>query len=425
MMEFAVRMHPRAYRRTEPALATAGGLAWATITIFILSGCGDPGAEYAPKREILATGVERVTYAALEPRRLAFDTIATWDVWNPDGPYLFNEISDVVGGTESFFLLDGGNRQVVDLAPDGSLRGVFGREGSGPGEFRSPLHLTFDDEKLWVSDVGNRRFSVYGLDGTYLRDVRWPGASRLVNRFAITPRGSILHGGMWPLTVAELADQKSLFYLAEFPGEGEWEEGRAAIYVDTLVTMKSAPYLATEIRSEEGDIRMWFGLPEFSPRLLWAAGEEQVVTVVSDEYRFEMRYPHGEIFLEVVAPTPELRVTEAHKEWFFRYEAERRLRQYGSFTLTSDSRARLPFARQMPAITGIAMDRMGRVWVLASTDRPGVTRLDVFDREGDYMGHLGEMPLPAAINCDGYVLVREMGGEDLDRFRVGFVRWAP
>jgi len=393
--------------------------------LVMTSGCGDVGSEYTPLREFLESGVERVTYEALPPRRLTFNAVANWDIWDPQGVYIFSQISAAVGGTESFFLLDGDNAQVVELAPDGSLLNILGRQGSGPGELRSPLHLDFHEKRLWISDVGNRRFSVYDLDGTYIRDVKWPGASRLVSHFSVTPSGRILHGGMWPLTVAELADQEPLFYLALFPAEGEWEEGRAVIHVDTLATMKSLPYLSTEIRSEEGDVRMWFGHPEFAPQLLWAAGEELIATVTSEEYRFEIRRPDGDIIMEVSAPMPELEVTDAHKEWFFRYEAGRRLSRYGSFTLTSDSRARIPFARYMPAITGIAVDRMGRIWVQANTPEPGVTRLDIFDREGNYRGHLGTLPLPAAFSCDEHVLMLERAEDGLDRFRVGTVGWAP
>ena len=259
--------------------------------LMLATGCSAPDTTSAPVRELLESGEERITYNLLPDRPLHFHLQYSWNVWNSGGEYLFNEIADVAGGTGSFFLLDSGNKQVVELAPDGNLLNSFSRFGSGPGEFNYPIYLTFHENDIWISDVGNRRFSIYNLEGTYIKDVRWPGASRLVNPFSVTEGGRILHGGMWPLTVAELANQDPLYYLALFPAEGEWQEGRAVIHVDTLATMEALPYMSTEIHSEQGDVRMWFGHPELAPRLLWAAAENLIVTVTSAQYRFIVRMP--------------------------------------------------------------------------------------------------------------------------------------
>jgi hypothetical protein len=239
----------------------------------------------------------------------------------------------------------------------------------------------------------------------------------------VTETGRILHGGTWPLTVSELADQDPQYYLALFPSEGEWEEGRAVVHLDTLATMKALPYMSTEIHSEEGDLRMWFGHPELAPRLLWDADDGSIVTVTSAEYRFEKRRQDGSILLEVVVPTADLEVGDGQKDWFFKYEAESRLRQYGVFTLTAESPARIPFARHMAAIKSIKIDRKGLIWVEANTSEPGVTRLDIFDGDGHHLGNLGRLPMPAAFSSDGNILIRERTEEDLDRFRVGRVDW--
>ncbi len=96
--------------------------------------CSAPDTASAPVRELFESGEERITYSVLSDRPLHFHLQYSWNVWDAGGEYLFNEIADVAGGTGSFFLLDSGNKQVVELAPAGSLLNSFSRFGSGPGE---------------------------------------------------------------------------------------------------------------------------------------------------------------------------------------------------------------------------------------------------------------------------------------------------
>ncbi len=384
----------------------------------LLAGCGRDVTTQRSRTERLPSGALRISYPELPADGVAFEETARWELWSEEGPYLFSSIADVTGGEASFYLLDDGNHQVVELSPEGEVVNVFGREGSGPGEFRYPLYLAVAGERLWVSDVGNRRFSVFDLDGTCLDDAAWPGASRLVEPFAVTPEGDILHGGQWPLTVAELAEQDPLFYLAVFAGPGRWQEG-APVIRDTLATMYGALWTSFPIRSQEGGERGWFGAPVFSPTFHWSAGEAGIVTVTAADYRFELRDFQGRVRLEVVGPGVPIPVTEAWKRYYFDVIAPRELGRYGPFTLTSDSRARFVFAEKVPALAGIALDPRGRIWVEVAAAEPGERHVDLFAADGTYLGRVGGIGLPAAFTAEGHVLFREVGADDLDRWWVG------
>jgi hypothetical protein len=55
------------------------------------------------------------------------------------------------------------------LGTDGTVRTAFGREGRGPGEMVSPLHVSaHSDGRIQVIDVGTQRLSVFGADGRFL-----------------------------------------------------------------------------------------------------------------------------------------------------------------------------------------------------------------------------------------------------------------
>ncbi len=77
----------------------------------------------------------------------------------------------------------------------------------------------------------------------------------------------------------------------------------------------------------------------------------------------------------------------------------------------------------MPAISGIALDALGRVWVQAQLSAPGMSRLDVFGPEGEWLGTIDEPGCPVAVTDRGDVLLRENEAGGLDRYRV--IRPAP
>ncbi len=58
--------------------------------------------------------------------------------------------------------------EVMRWTPDGRPDGVIGRQGEGPGEFRSPRQLGFFGDSLWVMDSRTVRVSYFDGDGGLL-----------------------------------------------------------------------------------------------------------------------------------------------------------------------------------------------------------------------------------------------------------------
>lgn len=82
-------------------------------------------------------------------------------------------ISGVLLPDGSAAILDRQARQLVVLDPAGRIRQIIGREGEGPGEFRSPLTVTRKGhDTLVVEDDGNGRLD-YFFDGELVRDERY------------------------------------------------------------------------------------------------------------------------------------------------------------------------------------------------------------------------------------------------------------
>ena len=78
-----------------------------------------------------------------------------------------------VGREGTMYVLDGGDRAVKVYGRDGRFVRRFGREGSGPGEFRSPTSI-WVDSVIRVSDLGQQRISRFSLEGRHLSTDRAP-----------------------------------------------------------------------------------------------------------------------------------------------------------------------------------------------------------------------------------------------------------
>ncbi len=76
------------------------------------------------------------------------------DIQRPVAVYFDAQSTDL-------YVVDVGAHDIKVLAPDGTLRRLFGRRGSAPGEFNFPCDIAADAETLWVVDAGNSR--VQGL----------------------------------------------------------------------------------------------------------------------------------------------------------------------------------------------------------------------------------------------------------------------
>lgn len=87
------------------------------------------------------------------------------------------------------------SRQVTRLSPDGTVRWRVGREGSGPGEFRTPDRLAvLPDEGVLVFDLGTQRFSQLDSSGAFVRTLR-ADMQLIVHSLLESPSGEVLVSG--------------------------------------------------------------------------------------------------------------------------------------------------------------------------------------------------------------------------------------
>lgn len=75
----------------------------------------------------------------------------------------------LLGEDGNYYVSDRGNVRIAVFSSDGRYLRSFGRDGDGPGEFRTPKILWIRDNNLAVFDSRNRRTSLFNLDGTFIQ----------------------------------------------------------------------------------------------------------------------------------------------------------------------------------------------------------------------------------------------------------------
>ncbi len=96
------------------------------------------------------------------------------------------------------YVTDTGNKRVQVFGLDGAFRRMFGGEGSQAGQLREPVGLALDrDENLWVADAWNRRIQKLDPQGQALAQVPVPSGwedQSITNKpyLAVDPQGRVV-----------------------------------------------------------------------------------------------------------------------------------------------------------------------------------------------------------------------------------------
>jgi hypothetical protein len=131
------------------------------ITALLLSACFEPGSTAAciSLQEVRRLGHEELLPTGLNDRAI-----------NAGGGVLGNIRGAVPGPGGLTYVLDRYWHKIVVFDSTNSVtRVILGGEGSGPGEFRLPIHLTETASGVSVLDYELRRVTQFSPEGTVLR----------------------------------------------------------------------------------------------------------------------------------------------------------------------------------------------------------------------------------------------------------------
>jgi hypothetical protein len=124
--------------------------------------------------------------------RIVFEHVVT--LGTLDGPgSLPGEIRRVARDRDGIYYVVPWREPLIHrFAPDGTPLGSFGREGDGPGEFRSISDISFRGDSLLVWDRGNVRLTVFDGSLDLVRTMTFPG--RFEAAEALAGGGYVVNG---------------------------------------------------------------------------------------------------------------------------------------------------------------------------------------------------------------------------------------
>jgi len=170
------------------------------------------------------------------------------------GPGQFDEPMGVgIDAAGNIYVSERLNHRVQKFAADGTYLGEWGVLGDKPGEFREPLDLAVDGDRVYVMDTWNTRLQVFDLTGNYLFQI---GPDPVLGK----PRGITVRDGL--VYIANSGPDNILVYdtsgkpLAKFPPP---ETSTLKQIVDLVVDSQGRIYVNNsqenriEIYSPEGE----------------------------------------------------------------------------------------------------------------------------------------------------------------------------
>ncbi|MBN1273442.1 MAG: 6-bladed beta-propeller [Candidatus Aminicenantes bacterium] len=128
-----------------------------------------------------------------EPKGLHLEENITIGQQSTKEEPLFYRIRAIqVDDNENIYILDNKACQIKTFDSESRLKNTFGMKGQGPGEMHLPwlINLTLKNQ-IMLYDVGNRRISLFSLDGTHLNDVS-TASTILLNLVSILKDGSFI-----------------------------------------------------------------------------------------------------------------------------------------------------------------------------------------------------------------------------------------
>ncbi len=266
-------------------------------------------------------------------------------------------------------VLDAGADEVRVFSESGEVLSVFGREGDGPGEFRGPFGVESFGDTIFLWDFSKAVFMRWTRDGELLSQVS-AEHPRTIHEGALLSDGSLVI---------------PLYETSETPAEGRYRAQANLIrYQGSLFQdLGSFPYEEMRVGDRSGEV-----IPFRSRSLMAAGGDPLRIAVVDDT-----NVPHVRVYdqngrlldtLEVV----DLRQRVDAEIWeealapsrgrFGRENPafEQKLRDWGRPEFT-------------PAMSDIAVDDQGRVWVIDATG----SGLMAYIHEGENV--VGRLALPS------------------------------
>ncbi len=388
-----------------PGIPSVLALLLSTATAFFLTACGGRTGD----AEMLvrdSMGVALVDLPATDiPLNWAVERVSEIPPVEEEGDGFF-EVTDVtVAPGDRIVVLDRPGKRIFHFDETGNLVAMYGREGSGPGEFQYPIELfVTPDGGVGVFDMMNRR--VERFDST-------------LSPMAPDPFQIPYYGGDMAFAGSFLVAP-----LADLGATGNEVQVLTAIReTDTVEVARYVRELSGAIELESCGMRLSAIPPLFRPSTRWAAGPDGTVGVAGTE-RYEIDLYQPPAFSLKTRVRRQVPVIQATRELALE-EIGDGMRMIGAggerVCDANEVVEKRGFAKEIPPITRVVYSPRGELFLERWAREGEGKAIDVLARDGEYLGTLAPgFPFPDAFLGEDRIVVKEQ--DDLGLTSVAIYR---
>jgi hypothetical protein len=289
------------------------------------------------------------------------------------GPVEFGSIRSILlDSAGTLIVVDARSRTLLEFDSTGALVRQIGRDGAGPGEYRSPYSIAWLGESLALLDPSNARIGVFRHDGGWITS--WPvqpitGGQNI--RLFRTPPGfsafafrRTASGSEGLYVRYEAGGPRDTVVLASRPTD--LETGIECLRPDKAISFFTNPFVASFLQIPLGD------------------GRQAVAR--TDAYRIAFLGREGDTTMVVAGDATPGPVSDA--EWAPVVEELEKFRREWPTAQCNRTSFDRPAAK--PVLNWLFLDGTGRLWVEVVTNEG--TRYDIFDAAGHPVASVDGLP---------------------------------
>jgi hypothetical protein len=374
-------------------------------------------------------------------RPLTGQAPVAWSVGQAEGAdhEMFGTVTAVAfDASENLYVLDNQSARVMMYDRNGRFVRQIGKRGGGPGELQAPFTLLVaPDGTVYVGDPMRRGYSVFGPDGALQRNVQTEGGSLMGQSVAYHPRVGavgVSRGGfgMGPIDPGNLnrsspttpiifqsltnGDPTTLYQVPRgWEVQGSVSEASRGGQTQRTVMMRMPPQ------------------PTFTPPILFGVLPNGHMAVsFTSGYTLRILDEQGRVVRYVQRPMRPRLTTDRDRDRAREQARERARTGAGMVMIGGGNRAAAPrsgltpdrereianmeFADTIPALNALRVTGSGKLWVERTAPDVGDPGpIDVVTPEGQYLGTITGMELPAAISRGGLAAFIERDELDVPR----------
>jgi hypothetical protein len=282
----------------------------------------------------------------------------------------------------SIAVADGGSNEIRVFSTTGEFSVSIGRDGEGPGEFRSLSTVDrFGDDSLVAFDRGLRRLTVTSIDGSSVRVI--PPYAPDIRLASVLPLTDSSFVGVTSAGRSDASDGRirrglmSVLRLSTTPG----------MLIDTITSMPGDESVAY---SSGGFVALMVPLFPKASHVAVLRGDVVIGTADSLEYRVLSDDRRLRRIVRVPGYALDVSTTQVEEE-----RAARLAAVSGMPEMFRDGIERLPRPATRPGYSDLKVDAEGCVWLAQYRFRSQVdqaTAWEVFSQSGEWLGAVRTPP---------------------------------